>query len=499
MAKTSKKAKIDELTDLGGNARVAGADVDRSSETMKPLGADPVQGDPIETRDRFDDPDTLSAMRSLAAESAANAERDGYRISVTDITESESGVRWFGVEDSESGDSYAFYQLGGEVFCRPEDEFLQMRKNAEDGVPGWSDDSLRYDYATSSEPADSWPVGDRDDCLFAVQSVFSSITGKSYDSDSLLNGSVNERAWLIKRTRLGTDGIAADSKEFHDAKYGTPDENAFKKEIEDKQQKDGTQGALDQQQESAAWHPKLPNVHRRIAESAQALTEAAGRGDVVYEPFDRVLLKIGRDWLPGTVTGVSDSKDGGQIVQVLVQGHTLSAVPKELKPDESYMLNSRWGNVDNRGEYDALNLDPTTRMNSPVRNDSKDYSKDYEDLNDPRVECSIVVDGFRANFQKYWASLGDIKESRKTLRVLSESGDVSEFDAGDVEFAPEDWPWAVVVADGESPDGDESEKPLRKIRINPTSYVEAADDENVECIVQGKRTVMPKRNIKIIS
>ena len=79
---------------------------------------------------------------------------------------------------------------------------------------------------------------------------------------------------------------------------------------------------------------------------------------------------------------------------------------------------------------------------------------------------------------------------------MNESGEVQLWDADNIVF--NEWPWAVIVSDGDG-NGDESDEPIRKIRINPTSYIEAGDEDMVECIINNEKTEMIKKNIKIIS
>lgn len=73
------------------------------------------------------------------------------------------------------------------------------------------------------------------------------MTGESYDVSDEMNLSLNESAKIRRSTKLGTDNDIMKSKKVNDIKYGSKDENDFKQEIEDKQKKDGTIGALDQQ------------------------------------------------------------------------------------------------------------------------------------------------------------------------------------------------------------------------------------------------------------
>ena len=80
--------------------------------------------------------------------------------------------------------------------------------------------------------------------MFIVSSIFSSITGNSYDNN--IYDEITENAKIKRHTKIQTDDLN-NSKAANDAKYGSEEENNFKQELEDKQKKDGTIGALDPQ------------------------------------------------------------------------------------------------------------------------------------------------------------------------------------------------------------------------------------------------------------
>lgn len=79
-------------------------------------------------------------------------------------------------------------------------------------------------------------IMDEEDCMFMVESVVNSMYNYS---------TVNENCKIRRKTKLQADNDVDLSKTAHDAKYGTKEENDFKQELEDKQKKDGTIGALD--------------------------------------------------------------------------------------------------------------------------------------------------------------------------------------------------------------------------------------------------------------
>ena len=84
---------------------------------------------------------------------------------------------------------------------------------------------------------------------------------------------------------------------------------------------------------------------------------------------------------------------------------------------------------------------------------------------------------------------------------MNEDGQLIEIPAKDITVDTENWPWAVIVMDdSDSVDADE---PLRKIRVNPTSYIDADEESDgaeglVDIILNGVETKMMKKHIKLI-
>lgn len=187
-------------------------------------------------------------------------------------------VRYFSIESIDNEDdvleSYVIYQIGADIYYRLSSEFFQIIQDLKDEVPGQTIEALKYEYTDVSEPVISYSITDIDDCMFIVSSILSSLTGKSYDS-------ITENVKIKRHTKINTDDDIDNSKTVNDAKYGTKDENDFKQEIEDKQKKDGTIGALDPQQEESV-KPKLPNKH--LLTETDYLTE-----NIEYEVNDKVI------------------------------------------------------------------------------------------------------------------------------------------------------------------------------------------------------------------
>ena len=83
----------------------------------------------------------------------------------------------------------------------------------------------------------------------------------------------------------------------------------------------------------------------------------------------------------------------------------------------------------------------------------------------------------------------DIKESKKALTVINEDGLVDEYSLENVEFTER--PYAVII--------DSKGEPIRKIQVDPASYINAGNDDMVVCYAAGKETSFPKRVINILS
>ena len=111
----------------------------------------------------------------------------------------------------------------------------------------------------------------------------------------------------------------------------------------------------------------------------------------------------------------------------------------------------------------------------------KDGEGELHDLNGKTVECNIVIDGMKFNMTPYRALVSDIKEGKQVIRVIGEDNHVNKWLIENLEFSPESWPVAVIQK--ETDDGTESET-LRQIKVNPTSYIEAKDENDlVDCLV----------------
>ena len=451
------------------------------STTNEISTSDSTGNNPIEDYNEETDYDTLSKMQVKAIKSAEKANEDGNNVIVTDLaTEGHNSdtVKYFIISDNyESGDSesYAIYQIGADIYYRDAKEFYQIIEDFKDEVPGQTIESLKVDYADKGEQLTSYNITDSDDCMFIISSIFSALTGKSYDSN---NKYINENCKIKRSTKVDSDNDIDNSKVANDAKYGTKEENDFKQEIEDKQKKDGLVGALDpQQDENEAVKPKLPNVNLVTEHNKNPFLE---EGAVIeYEVNDKVLYKNE----PWTVFAVDEETGDKQNLKITKNGKTIDVTSKDIKPDPSQFKDI--DNTPDQFEFDKNNLNKTPE---------NPKAEKMADLNGKTVECNIVVDSMvlknTLNGERFKANLKDILEGVDDVRVYV--GDKEEtWHKDNIDIDVEDWIPAVIAS--------ENDEPLRKIKVNPKSYVDTTDDTDlVDCTVAGKVTQLPKHAIRIL-
>ena len=451
------------------------------STTNEISTSDSTGNNPIEDYNEETDYDTLSKMHVKAIKSAEKANEDGNNVIVTDLaTEGHDSdtVKYFIISDNyESGDSesYAIYQIGADIYYRDAKEFYQIIEDFKDEVPGQTIESLKVDYADKGEQLTSYNITDSDDCMFIISSIFSALTGKSYDSN---NKYMNENCKIKRSTKIDSDNDIDNSKVANDAKYGTKEENDFKQEIEDKQKKDGLVGALDpQQDENEAAKPKLPNVNLVTEHNKNPFLEEGAA--IEYEVNDKVLYKNE----PWTVFAVDEETGDKQNLKITKNGKTIDVTSKDIKPDPSQFKDI--DNTPDQFEFDKNNLNKTPE---------NPKAEKMADLNGKTVECNIVVDSMvlknTLNGERFKANLKDILEGVDDVRVYV--GDKEEtWHKDNIDIDVEDWIPAVIAS--------ENDEPLRKIKVNPKSYVDTTDDTDlVDCTVAGKVTQLPKHAIRIL-
>ena len=288
-------------------------------ETKKPSGTDNLQkpqsqekpaiqeplpqGKPLEDFHPESIADTLTAMHETAALSAGRAKGDNLKVEISAIKKIGAyGLRCFSISYNNKG--YAVFQIDSDIYYKPLADFMQTIKDLKEKVPGITVNNLKMQYADPTKPLQSYNVSQREDCLFIVASIFSTLTGKSYCETK---HSVSENCKIIKHNKLGTDGLVKNSLMHKEAKYGSEEENNFKQEIEDKQkQEPSVVGCLDQQprEESVTIHknatdnisdaeqvpvkPILPNVNHKVHESLWAPLPEDEAKNIVWNGNDYI-------------------------------------------------------------------------------------------------------------------------------------------------------------------------------------------------------------------
>lgn len=412
-------------------------------------------------------------MHNKALQNKDNAEYSTpYEIVVTNIQEfgAETDlVRYFSINleaTSKEGidyqrfilKGYTVYQILDRIYYRPSEEFDGIMEDSFGEVPGYAVEMLKREALNNNE-LESYSITDNDMCLFIVSSIFSSLIGDSFDD-------MNENVKIRRNTSIDAENDPNQSKKVQDIKYGNKDDNDFKQEVEDKQKQDGTVGALDQKQEEAA-KPILPNVN--LLKESQ---------EIEYEVEDKVIFD-GNIW---HVFGVIDNLEMGQILRITREGQTRTIPANQVKPDPNQM---------ELLAIEQFDLDEKTRLNKKPENEKP---VKMEDLNEQTIPCHIrfnnailenTVEG-----EKFQASVKDILEESDPVKVYI-GDDIQEVPKEDVIISPEDWVYAVVAG--------EDDEPVRKIKIDPMSYIDAEEDDLVKCMIGDKLTELPKHVIRTLS
>lgn len=412
-------------------------------------------------------------MHNKALQNKDNAEYSTpYEIVVTNIQEfgAETDlVRYFSINleaTSKEGidyqrfvlKGYTVYQILDRIYYRPSEEFDGIMEDSFGEVPGYAVEMLKREALNNNE-LESYSITDNDMCLFIVSSIFSSLIGDSFDD-------MNENVKIRRNTSIDAENDPNQSKKVQDIKYGNKDDNDFKQEVEDKQKQDGTVGALDQKQEEAA-KPILTNVN--LLKESQ---------EIEYEVEDKVIFD-GDIW---HVFGVIDNLEMGQILRITREGQTRTIPANQVKPDPNQM---------ELLAIEQFDLDEKTRLNKKPENEKP---VKMEDLNEQTIPCHIrfnnailenTVEG-----EKFQASVKDILEESDPVKVYI-GDDIQEVPKEDVIISPEDWVYAVVAG--------EDDEPVRKIKIDPMSYIDAEEDDLVKCMIGDKLTELPKHVIRTLS
>ena len=411
---------------------------------------------------------SLEYLHKEAIDQVSKLQDQGVFLKVTNIEtygEDIDEVEYFTIEvqdiEQPSDDtlSYTIYKIMNDVYYRPSDEFYQILKDFEDEVPGQTIESLKVDYL-KDEPLDSVQIFDTEECEFIITSIIQSLT----DIDTIDESMEMLESCKIRRPKLSAGGDFEKSKLVDDVLHGDKEKRDFEEKVEKDTQKAGIDNPIAPvaQPEQEVYEPKLPNVHN--------LSE---QYDITYEPMDKVIYKKEKAQV------ISVSEDGEKINILVKNGKTIEVKPKDLEPDPEYM--NDLSNTPDQFDFDKNNLTKSAQNEEPVK---------MKDLNGNKsVGCNIVVDGHRINVDECRAAINDIIDFKGTIRVLSETGEVQDYNRENIAFTER--PYAVIV--------DNDGKPVRTIKVDPDSYIEANENDLVYCEVGQKLTRFPKDRIKILS
>ena len=404
------------------------------------------------------DNEYLFALWEFANKIAHNAGNSGYSFKVSDIIPfsipEEFNTYSFNIVANNienKVNSFTVYTLENSCYFRPTWEFKQICKDFDDEVPGQLISGLMHEYY-NDKPMESVSVNSLSDGKFMINFVMNSLVNDNIE--------LNEKA-KIRKTKLSTDNDVKNSKLVDDILYGDKDQRDFEEKVEKETKAAGIENPLAPSSPPAeeSVKPKLPNVHRMTLDEARNY-------EIIYEPNDRVLYNKQK----AEVISVSED---GKSVTINLKDKKVNAQPSDLEPDPDYV--------------NDLEVSDTDKEKSLI-SDPKDNDK-LKDLNKKTIDCNIVVDGQKVNITECSAVLDDIINSKRRIRIVNEYGDITEYDNKDVEFT--EWPYAVITnSEGE---------PLRKIQINPQSYINAAEDDYVDCICGGKQTQFIKKVISVLS
>lgn len=403
----------------------------------------------------------LESIHKYAQTFAAQSARvTGHRIQVTPmeayLNDEESltyGNAYYFIirnNDTPADRGTVVYAVNNMVFARPYDEFEGILNDLDGELPLQVQCALEAGYMDNVK-LDPINMGTVDDWQFAIRATISHIAG-----ESLSDLELNERC-KIRKVKLSSGGDYLNSKHSDDILHGEEEERDFKEEVEKDTQAAGVENPLAPAQpaQEEAYEPVLPNVHR--------VRELMENYNLVFETNDRVIYKN----YAAEVISVSEDEKTASIK--FNDGTTKDVDMSALEPDPEYV--------------NDLNIKDSN--GNPIKDEVPG-----KDLDAHTIDCDIVVDGHKINIGECWANIMDIKDSKTKIRVLNEEGYVDEYDIVDnLKF--NDWPFAVII--------DGNGEPIRKIQIDPQSYVTAEPDDLVNCLAAGKQTQFPKRVINILT
>lgn len=410
---------------------------------------------------------TLEMMRSFACDVAYSIAREtGDCFKITDITPymlnefaDEFNAYKFDIlrRDMSGYIGYSVYGLRDGYYMRPVEEFESIVNDFLDEVPGQLEAGLSVSYTDESEAPIYLGRGNIDNYKFAINYAIKSMS-TPIPTDELLEHARG------RRPKLSPDHKFLDTKLVDDILHGDEEQRDFEENIEKDTQKAGIENPLAPAQptQEEAYVPKLPNVHNII-------DEMKTKYDIIYEPNDKVIYNQEK------MNVISVSENGESVIVMGKNGQTMTVNAKNLEPDPEYI--------------NDLNVLPDVKPNNPDTALQNEKPQNMKDLNTKNVECNIIMDKQRINMTPCTVPVTDIKESKKSLTVINEDRLVNKYNIENVEFT--EHPFAVIV--------DAKGEPIRKIQVDPISYINAGDDDMVICYAAGKETSFPKRVINILS
>lgn len=424
-------------------------------------GEDPII-DPIEDYEEEYDIDTLGVMRARAASAAQAA-----NISVSDI-KSEGPVNYF--EILYNGEPvYTVFTYDNKIYYKKSEDFnvgLNALKLAN------NDDPSIYLIYNGEDELEYIDINDIESAKDLINTILLSIDIKSLPLSENIK---------IKRPSVKAESFE-DSKCADDILHGDEHKRKFEKDVEEETSKEGIPNPLIPAQQEAAQI--LPNAHAL----SEAKVEAKDKRKIVYQPLDWVIIK--ETGMKAQVTNVVNNDNGDlTMLTILASNGTVYDVDDltEIEPDPLYLENVPGRRINSQNlvvpRLSDFDIDPKTRLTRFPENETIPA----EDAKTTPVY--ITMEGQHLTSEPVSALLEDVANSNEKIRIINEDQTTSEYNRENIEFA--EMPFAVVV--------DSEGKPIRSIQIDPKSYIEATDDELIDCLVDGKITKFPKKCIDVLS
>lgn len=323
------------------------------------------------------------------------------------------------------------------------------------------------------------------DCAFYLSSVFSSMTGKTYEinlenneedkENEEENSDVYENVKIRKKfsNENNFEKSIKNDEIFHGDEEDKKQEKRINSITNGKGQNSLNNGQNNNQMGfSESYSPKMNTFHLSEVNEDKKIEKGT------IEPGDNVMFNNLRAQV------IAIKPDG--TCTIIAQGMTIDTTVKQLK------------RLDNKDLYTIKQFNFDDNKLTPIEPSDNETAKDghHNDLNGKVIPVNLVVDGYKLNIKECYASLYDIMKNKENIRVINEDGHVDYYEPENIEVIElnqEDWPWAILTTDDEG-------EPQRKIKVNPQSFINCEDeDNNVECLVADKLSYIPKKIIKIIS